>query len=371
MKNALLAMGLGFLIAVAPGCGKSPQPSAPEAVPVRVSEVEQIQTGKTARFSASITPNDQINLVFKSGGYIASITQVRGADGRMRALDVGDYVKAGSVMASVRPSEYQDRIHQAEAGLAKAQAAHEYAQQNFGRISALFAGGSAIKPEYDQAKAQFDTSAASLKEAVAQLSLARVQLADSVLRAPQDGWIAAKNIGVGSLTGPPTPAFVLIDMSRPRASFGVPDTAMRLVRLGQKLSINTETVGDFEGQVTSISPSADPKTRVYSVEVTLNNPHNRLKAGMIANLALHETPPRLIMAIPLAAVLRSPQDPDGFMVMIPQALEDGYVARTRIIQIGDAYADKISVTGGLKLGERVITTGSALVRDGDRLRLIP
>ncbi len=362
---------LGLFIATALGCGKSSQPIAPPMVPVRVSTVEQVQVGKDTRFSASIMPNEQIDLFFKSGGYVGLVKQVRGADGRMRTLDVGDFVKAGTVLASVRSSEYQDRIRQAEAELAKAQAGQEHAKLDFGRASTLFAGGSATKPEYDQSKAQFDTAAASVKGAKAQLSLARTQLGDSILRAPRDGWIARRSVDAGSLVGPSVPAFSLIDTRWVRVSFGVPDTAMHLVHLGQTLVINTEAVGDFEGRVTSISPSADPKTRVYSVEVTLSNLKNRLKAGMIANLALHETRPQEITAIPLAAVQRAPKDPNGFLVMVPQAVSGGYVARSRLIEIGDAYGDKIAVTGGLKPGERVITSGSTLVHDGDRLQLIP
>jgi multidrug efflux pump subunit AcrA (membrane-fusion protein) len=94
--------------------------------------------GNAVKYSASITPNEQIDLAFKSGGYVGSIMQVRGADGRMRSLDLGDYVKAGTVLASVRSAEYQDRIAQAEADLAKAQAAHEQSKLSFERTSALF-----------------------------------------------------------------------------------------------------------------------------------------------------------------------------------------------------------------------------------------
>jgi RND family efflux transporter MFP subunit len=330
-----------------------------------------MSVGNAAKYSASITPNEQIDLAFKSGGYVGSIMQVRGADGRMRSLDLGDYVKAGTVLASVRSTEYQDHIQQAEADLAKAQAAHEQARLSFERTSTLFAQKSATKPEYDQAKAQFDTSVASVKEASSQLSYARIQLADSVLRAPRDGWIAKRNIDVGSLVGPSVPAFSLIDTHLVRVSFGVPDTAMQLLHLGQQLQVNTEAAGDFEGRVTAIAPSADPTSRVYSVEVTVANPEGRLKAGMIAALALQELHAQEVTAIPLAAVLRSPQDPNAFLVMLPQRVNDGYIARPRVVQVGEAYGNSIAITSGLQPGDEVITTGASQLHDGDRLQVIP
>jgi multidrug efflux system membrane fusion protein len=146
---------------------------------------------------------------------------------------------------------------------------------------------------------------------------------------------------------------------------------MHLVHLGQRLQVKTEAAGDSEGPVTSITPNADSKTKVYSVEVTLANPQNRLKAGMIATLALPGRLPQDVTVIPLAALLRSPQDPNAYTVMIPEPVSDGYIARPRAVQLGEAYGNNIAVTSGLEPGDRVITTGAGLVHDGDRLQLIP
>jgi multidrug efflux system membrane fusion protein len=374
MKNRLktkLTIGLGLLMAASCGCGKIAQSATPPVVPVRVSTVELMPVGDATSYSASITPNAQIDLTFKSGGYVSSIRQVRSSDGRVRSLDMGDYVKAGTVLASVRASEYQDRIQEAQADLGKAQAAHEQAQLSFERISTLFSQASATKPEYDQAKAQFDETVASIGGAKAELSTAHTQLSDSILRAPCDGSIAKRNIDVGSLVGPSSAAFSLIDTHLVRVSFGVPDTAMQLVHLGQKVQINTEAAGNFEGKVTEIAPSADANSRVYSVEITVANPKGRLKAGMIATLALAKSRPQEVTAIPLAAVLRSSQDPNAFVVMLAQSLPDGYMARARAVQVGEAYGNNIAITGGLESGDRVITTGAGLVHDGDRLQVIP
>jgi multidrug efflux pump subunit AcrA (membrane-fusion protein) len=110
---------------------------------------------------------------------------------------------------------------------------------------------------------------------------------------------------------------------------------------------------------------------VYTVEVTLANPQGRLKAGMIAALALQESRPQEVTAIPLGAIVRSPQDPSAFLVMMPQRVPDGYIARPRVVQIGEAYGNNIAIVSGLEPGDRVITTGAALVHDGDHLQVIP
>ena len=58
-----------------------------------------------------------------------------------------------------------------------------------------------------------------------------------------------------------------------KAVFGVPDTAMRTLKLGSPQTVTTEALPEsFNGHVTSISAAADPKSRVYSVEVPFDNP---------------------------------------------------------------------------------------------------
>jgi len=90
--------------------------------PVRTAEVQTISTGSETRYSANIVPNAQVDLAFKSGGYVVSIRQVRGADGRMRNLDTGDWVTRGTVLAAVRQQDYTDQREQARAQLAEAHA---------------------------------------------------------------------------------------------------------------------------------------------------------------------------------------------------------------------------------------------------------
>jgi multidrug efflux system membrane fusion protein len=369
--NRKLTIGFSLVIAATCGCSKQAAPSETPAVPVRVAEVKQLQVGNVLQYSANIVPNDQVSLMFQSGGYVGSILRVRGADGRVRFVDVGDFVKAGTVIASVRPSQYQDRIQEAEADLARAQATEVAAKLSFGRMSTLYATASATKPEYDDSEAQFARSAASVKEARAQLENAHTQLTDSILRVQEDGWITARNISVGSLVNGSATAFSMIDTHLVKASFGIPDTQMQLVRLGQTLQVNIDAVGDFTGRVTSVSPSADSKTKVYTVEVTLPNPEARLKSGMIATLALREARPHEVTVVPLGAVLRSPQDPHAFMVMIPESASNGYIARPRTVQLGETYGNNFAVTSGLQPGDRVVTTGAGLVHDGDRLQFIP
>src|SRR5215467_11457356 len=260
------------------GCSKAE--SEPRAItPVRTALVQEISTGSETRYSANIVANAQVDLAFKSGGYVESIRRVRGADGQFRNVDIGDWVTRGTVLAVVRQKDYSDTREQARAQLARAQADYDHAKLNFDRTSNLYSAQSATKPEYDSAKAQNDSAIAGLNNAKATLAQAETALGDSSLRAPFDGWVVKRNVELGALVGPSTASFTVADTRSVRAVFGVPDNAMSKVKLGQRQAILTDVFPQsFQGQVTAISPSADPKSRVYSVEVTIPNPKNQLRA---------------------------------------------------------------------------------------------
>ena len=79
----------------------------------------------------------------------------------------------------------------------------------------------------------------------------------------------------------------------------------------------------FSGHVTAISAAADRKSRVYSVEVRIDNPQNLLKSGMIASITIG-TPslPVASTVVPLSAVVRSPSNSGGFAVYVAEGNGD-------------------------------------------------
>jgi RND family efflux transporter MFP subunit len=342
-------------------------------LPVHTALVQAVAVGNGAKYSASIVPYAQATLAFQSGGYVDSIRQVKSPSGGMRNIDQGDWVQKGTVLAVVRQQDYLDKVQQAKAQLARAQAEYEKAKLSFDRVSALYASQSATKPDYDSAQAQLASTTASVSGAQAELSQANVALAYCSLQAPFNGWIVNRNVDLGTLVGPATNGFTLADTHSVKAVFGVPDTSISRVRLGQHLEISTDALPTpYAGRVSAISPAADPKSRVFSVEVTIPNPHDRLKSGMIASLALDGSElPQSVLAVPLSAVIRDPDRANNFAVMVAEGGGDTQTARLRAVELGDIYGNMIAAKGGLNSGESVITSGVGLIRNGDKVRVIP
>src|SRR5271168_1332015 len=371
VKRSLAMLGATLVI----GLTACKQQNAAETLPlpVHTALVQPVAVGNGAKYSASIVPYAQVNLAFQSGGYVDSIRQVKSPSGGMRNIDQGDYVQKGTVLAVVRQQDYLDKVQQANAQLARAQAEYDKAKLTFDRTAALYASQSATKPDYDSAQAQLASTAASVSGAQAQVSEANVALAYCELRAPFSGWVVKRSVDLGALVGPATNGFTLADTQSVKAVFGVPDTSIGRVRLGQHLAISTDALPQqFAGRVSAISPAADPKSRVFSVEVTIPNQKNQLKSGMIASLALNGVQlPQSVLAVPLSAVIRDPARVDSFAVMVAEGSGDSATARLRAVELGDTYGNMIAAKGGLASGEQVITTGVSLIKNGDKVRIMP
>jgi RND family efflux transporter MFP subunit len=371
-RNVVL-IGLTFLTSLSAACRQNAAVAATPLTPVGVSTIGTHTAGNRTPYSAGIVPYSQVDLAFKSGGYVESILRVRGADGRMRNIQEGDWVGRGTVLARVRESDYVANVTVAKAQLAQAQAALEQARLDFERTDALFRTDSVTKPQHDAAKAKLDSTTAGVNSAASGLTQAETALNDCALKAPLDAWVIRRNVEVGSLVGQTALGFSLAETRLVKAVFGVPDFVVGSLKLGEPQTIATAAApGEFAGRITGIAPAADPRTRTFSIEVTVSNTGNVLRPGMVATLMLsgsREKGP--IPVVPLSAVVRAVDNPNAFGVFVVEQRGDQFFARARTVELGTAYGNVIGLEGGLKPGDRVIVTGATQVRDGQQVRVLP
>jgi len=357
--------------AVMSGCNHQSQiPSqSPRAVRLAIVAAPET-TAATLRYSASILPYAQVDLMFRSSGYVTNIRQVRGADGRTRDIGTGDYAEQNLTLAHIRREDLQNQVAQAQAQLDQAAAQHTRADQDFQRAKVLFSTQSLTKPDYDQSQEAFNATQAAMDNAKATLLQSQLTLGDADLKAPFSGYILSRNIDLGSLVSPSTSAFTIADIGRVKVTFGAPDYVLSRVRLGQELTIRTETdAAPFKGRVTSISPAADTRNRIFAVEVTVNNRDRHLKPGMIASIGLGEVPHSSI-SIPLSAIVPFPSEPEHFAVMVAQERAGKLVANLRKVRLGTTHDNSVAVEG-VQPGERVVSVGAQLLKDGDPIQVIP
>jgi RND family efflux transporter MFP subunit len=352
------------------GCHHEPALPAKPPVAVRLADVTMYQSTEGLRYSASLIPYAQVDVSFRTSGYVTEVKQVRSAD-RTRDIGTGDYVTAGTVLAQIRPQDLKNQADESGAQVDAAVAQHTQAEQDFNRAKALYATQSLTKPDYDQAQARFDSTLAAVNQAKAAQRQAQLSLSDSSLKAPFSGYILARNLDLGTLASSSSAAFTIADTSAVKATFGVPEDALNLVHLGQSLTLQVQNeAAQYSGRVTSISPSADARSRVFAIEVTLGNRRNTLKPGMIASVELGGKREISQPSVPLSAIVPYLGESGQFAVVVAEQQSGQWKAHLRRVTVGATHGSSVSVTG-VHTGEKVAAIGAQLLKEGDSLAVIP
>ncbi len=424
-KQILTATML-LIIALLSGCAKETMKQKP-AKPVKVKAVETHSSLSDVRYSASIAPAAQVEVAFKVGGYIDDIAREKNPKGQWRYIQAGDMVHKGATLARVRQSDYAAPVNAAKSQVGEARSAldanisqlqeaiaavdtaraqvtdvkayFQKAQLDYDRARALFETQSITKPDYDATKAQYEIAAAKLEVAQGQLKAAEARVAtaqaqisaaksriktaeattvsasiplqDTELKAPMSAVVIERRIEIGTLVGQGAGAFVLADLTFVKAVFGVPDTSLKSLKLGDTLTITSEaTLGtEFIGHISRISPSADQNSRSFEIEVTIPNEQGLLKPGMIASLNTREGTaaevPSLI--VPLTAITHAPDNPEAYAVMVMEQHEGKTFAELRPVTLGETVGNAIVIKSGITKGELVVTTGVSQVVDGEQV----
>jgi RND family efflux transporter MFP subunit len=353
------------------GCQQPTKVAAKSPAPVHVVDVTLYAPSEDLRYSASVLPFAQVSLAFKSAGYVTEIKQVMGADGRRRDIGQGDYVSRGTVLAQIRHQDLKNQLDQATAMLSLAQAQHVEATKDYERAKTLYASESLTKPDFDRAQAKFDSTLAAVDQAKANLHQAELALQDADLTAPFSGYIISRNIELGNLAAPGMSAFTIADTSAVKIGFGVPEYAVRRLRLGQQFSIHLQDdPKEYNGRVTSIAASADEKNRVFAVEVTVPNPKASLKPGMIASLSLTGVYQVPVPSVPLSAVVADPASAGHYAVFVASEQSGKWAAHLRQVTLGETHESDVAVDG-LNPGEKVVVVGAAGLKDGDFVQVLP
>ena len=244
-------------------------------------------------------------------------------------VDFNSQVRAGQVLARLDPTPFQQRIVQAQATLAQAQAQAAVANSDYQRYVLLQQRGFASEQLMAQQRAARDTARAAVQQAQAQVAAARLDLDRSVIRSPIDGVVVDRQVNVGQPVASSLQAATLFviaqDLSRLQANITVDEADIGDVREGQDVRFTVDAFPDreFEGRVSQVRQQGVSESGVvsYTVVVEADNPGRSLLPGMTANAEIVLEQRENALRVPNTALRFRPADPD--LVAQGQALMGG------------------------------------------------
>lgn len=339
MKNRKIWVLLLAAVLVITGFGKAiglyaTEASLPKSVgkPVAVALVKRESLARGITLSAELRPFQEADLHAKVSGYLKTI-----------AVDIGDQVKTGQVIATLDIEELKDDLD-------RAKAAYHDAKLDYDRVSVVIKKrpGLLAQEEVDKAQAAYEMAKANMERA-------RTFLDYATITAPFDGIVTKRYVDPGALiqasTGSGTPALPIVHIAendRLRLDFPVPESAVSQVRVGSPVEVMVQATGQsIKSKVARIAGKIDSSTRTMATEVDIENQDRRITPGMYASVKVDLEQKNGVLALPIQAVT-SGDKPNVWRVNANNEIEECPVT------LGLQTADQVEIVNGLNENDRVI-----------------
>ena len=399
--------------------GKKSQQPVEKSVLVELIPVREGSIGREIRFTGSIEANTEVEVYPKIS---AQIEEMR--------VDSGDTVKKGDVIALLESDELQAQLSQAKAVLeavqakwaqmevgarpeeiaqaedlvAKARANLKDAENNYRRMETLHQRGTIARRQFESAELAYTVSKADLNSAqerlemlkegateedrqalqaqVSQarsaLDLTRIRLSYARITSPIYGTVSDRFIDPGNLAVPTKPLVRIVQMDPVKVLVYFPEDLIRYMKPGIKAQLTVAAYPNqvFYGSIDKVSPTLNPETRMFSLEIKVRNEDHLLRPGMFTTVRLTVDSHRNTLLVPKEAVLYKEEYMENQGTGSGEILRIHYVfvagqgeAHMRRVVIGHESDTHMEISKGLKNGERVIVRGAHQVNDGDRISI--
>jgi RND family efflux transporter MFP subunit len=347
-----------LLLGVLAGCG--PSRTANDATPgtsVSVQTITKKRIRDQIELDGSVSPMQQVNLVARVAG---TLEQIKFRD--------GERVRAGQVLFIIEQPPYIEQVKLNEAKLDQSRA--DYNRQT------------ELLKENANSQAKVEISLSNLQQAEANVSLAKINLDYTVVKAPFAGIVGRRQVDVGNYVGATqggtvlatlmqiSPAYVYAsigerDALRIRARIPAGETASQGVG---RAVVHARLQGDTGPGETGVLDFIDHQVNQASGTVQLRgrfeNKDGRLVPGFYAQLIIDAGPDRDAVVLPNSVVQTDQQGDFVFVVG-----EDSHAHR-RNVSTSPLMGEEKEILSGLNAGERVVVAGADKLTDGEPVQVV-
>lgn len=357
MKNKFLVVTL--LLALL-ACGKEKSSSTEEVKSVVYEKVEKKEYSVKRAYSGTVNTEALSNLSFRVSGTINN-----------RIAQLGDTVKTGQILATLDPIEYQLNYQQALSNLDKGNASLAESTANFKRSEALYLENSISKASYDSATANYKSAISSVKALEDAVNLAKINLSYTMLTAPSDGTIGQVKSEVNQNVSSNTVVFVLNTFGERYVEFNVSQSVVGDLELGEEVQIEITSLNNLniKGTITNIGTLSVGYGGTYPVKAKIIDSLDTVKVGMTAKVIVTTDNTNKVIAVPLTAILTSPNG-EKYVYVVKNLENNIGIVKKQIVTLGNTTEQGSEIVNGLTDGDYVVTKGSSVLLEDQKVSLL-
>ena len=307
-------------------------------MPVEVAVVNEQKMSDRFEAVGSIEAIEEITVVSEIDGVVTEIP-----------FEEGSFIKRGQLIIKLDDS-------QLEAELIRADALFNQNQAKYNRIKTIVDQKAGTPQDLDDALA-------SLKVAEANLKLAKTRYDKTSILAPFNGLIGARKVSVGTFLRAGDAITELANLNEIRVSFSAPEKFLSQLKRGAEVTVSTTVYPGHEvkGKIIVIEPVLDPETRTAQITARVQNPGQKFRSGMSANVSAILSERMNALTVPNESVFASGNQSFVFVVN-----PDSTVQRVPVT-LGLQLADVVEVADGLKPDAKVVRAGHQKLFDGAKV----
>lgn len=302
-----------------------------------------------------------------------TVTLKSRVEGQVQAVvfTEGQHVRQGDVLLRLDPADFQAKLNQAEANLARSRAQTAKARADVERYIALREKGFVSEEKVSEMRTAAAATESTANADAAAAELARLQHSYTVVKAPFSGIVGAKLVFPGTAVKVNETALVVVNRVNPLyVGFAVPEkylpqlqAAMRSGGRSMKAAISLPGGGAaWQADVRFIDNGVDIATGTIQLKAVVPNSNEKLAPGQFVGVSLVLDTLKDAVVIPAEAVQ---QGAGGSFLFVGK--DDGTV-EVRKVRIASIQQEFAIVAEGLTAGETIVTEGHLRLTDGARFK---
>ncbi|MBY0273293.1 MAG: efflux RND transporter periplasmic adaptor subunit [Alphaproteobacteria bacterium] len=263
----------------------------------------------------------------------------------------GARVKAGDPLFKIEDGLYKAKVAEADAQL---MLSHE----NYNRVTKLLEKKFGSLQERDKAYAEMMVAQAHLDEA-------KIQLENTLIKAPFEGVIGLSEVSVGALVSESVELASLVDLDPINVDFSIPESYLPFVHEGDIVDV---TIEDFdilpiEATIKAIAPEIEENTRTITIRAEMPNANLSYRPGEFARVLVLAGKIENAVLIPATAIEHEGEEEYVMLVV------DNVAVRSTV-STGMKDGNDVEITHGVKTNDLVVVAGQFKLRDGDEVNIV-